>query len=61
MRYAFLGFIVETRLMILASLLQGHDNVEKQRVVGVVVGKGCLKRSAGELCVAALGADASLV
>ena len=47
--------------MILASLLQGHDYVEKQRVVGVVVGKGCLKRSAGELCVAALGADASLV
>ncbi|KAF7071431.1 hypothetical protein CFC21_076745 [Triticum aestivum] len=46
-RYAFLGFTVGTGLMILAPLLQGRDDAEKRRVVGVVVGKGCLKRSLG--------------
>lgn len=46
-RYAFLDFTVGTGLMILASLLQGRDDAEKRRVVGVVVGKGCLKRSVG--------------
>ncbi|XBH90597.1 hypothetical protein VPH35_082212 [Triticum aestivum] len=46
-RYAFLGFTAGTGLMILAPLLQARDDAEKRRVVGVVVGKGCLKRSVG--------------